>query len=221
MTLNYGKCSIWPRHLGKTNGIHFELILVRCFFWQTEAVLGKDFNKNTPIWLNPTVSGLSNRQRFKGTSTIADFLGTMNVILPFLTITILLLRFKKIHVEEAPRNSSLNVLLNLSDKGVSKLFSLMKDSFSHVLDIAVTKWGENTDLDFGSFCLSRSFQKHHLTYKDTYSKYIQLRMLHHRFYTNEKLFKIGIKKSDLCSFCITNVDSAEHITMRQFKRSVE
>ena len=82
MTLNYGKCSIWPRHLGKTNGIHFELILVRCFFWQTEAVLDKDFIKNTPIWLNPTVSGLSNRQWFKGTSTIADFLGTMNVILP-------------------------------------------------------------------------------------------------------------------------------------------
>ena len=112
-------------------------------------------------------------------------------------------------MEGAPRNSYLNVLLNLSDKGVSKLYIPMKDSFSHVLDIAVTKWGENTDLDFGRTCLSRSFQKHHLTYKDTYSKYIQLRMLQHRFYTNEKLFKIGIKKSDLCSFCGTNVDSVD------------
>ena len=49
---------------------------------QTDAVLGKDYIKNTPIWLNPVFSIPINRQWFKkGVLTIADFLGTMNVIL--------------------------------------------------------------------------------------------------------------------------------------------
>ena len=118
------------------------------------------------------------------------------------------------YVEDAPRNSSLNVFLNQSKKGVSKLYSQMKDSFSHVLDIAVDKSSENTDLDFVSFSLSSSFQKHHIRYKDTYLKYIQFRTLHHRFFTNEKLFKMGIKKSNLCSFCDTHVDSIEHMFLQ-------
>ena len=139
----------------------------------------------------------------------------------FWTITLLLLRLKKHksgkichYIMRRLQVSSLNVPLNLSNKGVSCLFSRMKDSFSHVLDIAVAKWGENTDLDFGSFCLSKSFQKHHLRYKDAYLKNIQFRTLQHRFYTNKKLFKMGIKQSDLCSFCGISVDSLEHMLIQ-------
>ena len=86
----------------------------------------------------------------------------------------------------------------------------MKDSFSHVLVNAVDKWKENSE---GSFCLSRSFQKHHLKYKDTYLKYIQFRTLHHMFFTNDKLFKMGIKKSDLCSFCLKEPDSVKRMLL--------
>ena len=87
----------------------------------------------------------------------------------------------------------------------------MKQSSSHVLDTAVAKWCEKTDFDFNSFEFGRSFHKHHLLYKDTYLKYIQFRTLHHRFYTNEKLFKMGIKKSSLCGFCNESSDSIEHM----------
>ena len=77
------------------------------------------------------------------------------------------------------------------------------------------KYGlKKTDSNIGSFCLSKSFQYHHLHYKDTYLKYIQFRTLHHRFYTNEKLFKMGIKNSDQCSFCNSSVDSVEHILIQ-------
>ena len=187
--------------------------------WQTEAVMGKTFIKNTPIWLNPVFSVPINRQWFKkGISTVSDFLGTMNVILPmdkfmethgvktnfldyhFITEKIKsFIEWKDLPLleEDAPKNSSINIFLNQTKKGVSKIYSQMKTSSSHVLDTAVAKWCENTDFNLNSFEFGRSFHKHHLLYKDTYLKYIQFRTLHHRFYTNEKLFKMGLKKSGL------------------------
>ena len=84
----------------------------------------------------------------------------------------------------------------------------MKHSSSQVLDTAVAKW---SDFEFNSFEFGRSFHKHHILYKDTYLKYIQFRTLHHRFYTNEKLYKMGIKKSGMCGFCNEYLDSIEHM----------
>ena len=55
--------------------------------------------------------------------------------------------------------------------------------------------------------LGRSFMKHHANYKDTYFKYIQFRNLHNRFFTDEKLFKMSIKPSNICGFSKTEIDS--------------
>ena len=155
---------------------------------------GLFFIKNTPVWLSPTFSIPINRDWFnKCISTDVDFLGTMNVIRPmeeFMTthnvkpnvldyksITIKIKKYIKwndmnLYEETALRNSSLNVILDLSVKGVSKLYIRMKDSFSHVLDNVVDQWREHTDIEIESFSLSRSFQKYHLKYQDTYLKYI-------------------------------------------------
>ena len=43
-----------------------------------------------------------------------------------------------LYVEDVPRNSSL-VFLNQSKKGVSRIYSQMKEPFSRVLDTAVLK----------------------------------------------------------------------------------
>ena len=134
--------------------------------WQTDAVMGKAFIKNTPIWLNPSFSVPINRQWFKkGISTVSDFLGTMNVILPmdkFMEIHGVKTNFLDYHFitgkiktfiewkdlplleEDGPKNSSLNNFLNQTRKGVSKINSQMKASSSHVLDTAVAKWCEKT-----------------------------------------------------------------------------
>ena len=64
--------------------------------------------------------------------------------------------------ESAPRNSALNVILNLSSKGASKLYSRMKDSFSHVLSNAADRWNKHIDTEIGSFNLGRSFHYHPL-----------------------------------------------------------
>ena len=54
--------------------------------WQTDALMGFFFIKNTPLWLNPVFSIPIHRQWFKkGVTTVADFLGTMNVLIPMNT----------------------------------------------------------------------------------------------------------------------------------------
>ena len=129
-----------------------------------------------------------------------DFISRFNVKTNFLDYNYVIVKIKKyiewqdlpLHGEELPRNSSLNVFLNLSNKGVSRIYSRMKESFSQVLDNAVEIWTRNIVIDIEGFCLSKSFHYHHLKYKDTHLKYIQFRTLHHRFYTNEKLHKMGI-----------------------------
>ena len=141
--------------------------------------MGQDLTKNTPIWLNPILSIPINRDWFnKGISTVVDFLGTMNVIMPmgefmtthnvktnFLDYNSITIKIKKyikwkdmnLYEETALRNSSLNVILDLSVKGVSKLYIRMKDSFSHVLDNVIDKQREHTEIEIESFSLSRSF----------------------------------------------------------------
>ena len=219
-----------------SNKFWLDVIDSLTIMWQTDAVLKKSFIKDTPIWLNPTFSIPINKHWFrKGISTIADFLGDMNVILPmdvfvkrynvttnFLEYHQVTMKIKKflewkdvpLCTEEAPRNSSLNIFLNQNKKGVSRIYSQMKQSNDHILETASQKWYSIVELDLESSELSRSFRFHHNIYKDTYLKYVQFRTLHHRFFTNEKLFKMGIKKSNLCCFCQTHVDSIEHMFLQ-------
>ena len=58
------------------------------------------------------------------------------------------------------------------------------------------KWEEKTFLNFENIDISRSFVYHNSIFKDCYLKYTQFRTLHRRFYTNDKLYKMGIKNSD-------------------------
>ena len=64
-----------------------------------------------------------------------------------------------------------------------------------------------------SISLGHSFTKHHINYKDTYLKYIQFRTLHYRFYTNDKLFVMSIKQSNMCGMCNSADDSIEHMLL--------
>ena len=123
--------------------------------------------------------------------------------------------------EELPRNSTMNMLVKLNTKGCSRLYSKIKDSNSHVLDTLVEKWSVDSDIDTDSISMSRSFHKHHTKYKDTYLKYLQFRTLHHRFFTNDKLFTMGITQSNLCSMCKTETDSIERMLLEcQYSRTL-
>ena len=118
-----------------------------------------------------------------------------------------------LYCETLLRNSTINSLVNLNRKGCSRLYSKIKDSDDHVLNNIATKWHEKTGLEIESFSLGRSFSKHHINYKDTYLKYIQFRTLHYRFFTNDKLFVMKIKESNLCGMCKSAEDSIEHMLL--------
>ena len=82
-----------------------------------------------------------------------EFMETFDVKTNFSEYSSVSIKIKKVlewkeillYAEPAPQNSSLNVLLNLSKKGCSKLYSRMKDSFGHVVDNIVDRWKDNTD----------------------------------------------------------------------------
>ena len=38
-----------------------------------------------------------------------------------------------------------------------------------------------------------------------------LRTLHWKVYTNDKLFKMGRKSSDICMFCTISIDGVKHM----------
>ena len=48
-------------------------------------------------------------------------------------------------------------------------------------------------------------------FDDIYLRYIQFRTLHRRFYTDNLLYKMGLKDSPLCDFCHSFEDSNEHM----------
>ena len=201
--------------------------------WQYNAVSDREVICNTPLWLHDSFKLPIKREwNEKGINSIADFLGPTKTTLSmeefteyhgvktnFLEYNGICFKIKKIlefkevplRFETLPRNSTLNMLVNLNTKGCSRLYSKVKNSDTHILDTLVEKWAENTDIVTDAISVSRSFHKHHLNYKDTYLKYLQFRTLHHRFYTNEKLFFMGLVQSNLCSMCKTEVDSIEHM----------
>ena len=72
------------------------------------------------------------------------------------------------------------------------------------------KWNEKMNLEFTTFAIRRSFNKISII-EDMYLRYIQFRTLHRRFYTNNILYKIGIKDSEICGLCKGEKDSNEHM----------
>ena len=88
---------------------------------------------------------------------------------------------------------------------------MIRDSDDSIINLLENKWSDKAKLEIESISISRSFVKHHTVYKDTYLNYIQFRTLHHRFYTNDKLFVMGIKQSKMCGMCNVVEDSIEHM----------
>ena len=200
--------------------------------WQSNAIYDREVICNTPLWLHDSFKTPIKREWLdRGINSIADFLGPTKVTLTmdqfvehhgvktnFLEYNNICFKIKKflewkevpLRFETLPRNSTLNMLVNLNTKGCSRLYSKIKGSNTHVLDSIVEKWSA---VDIDSLSFSRSFSKHHIHYKDTNLKYLQFRILHHRFYTNDKLLVMGLVQSDLCSMCKTEVDSIEHMLL--------
>ena len=216
-----------------SNKFWIDVIKSLQILWNSEAVLHKDAICNTPLWLHKSFQlPIKRSWQKRGINSIADFLDTNNNLVSmeefidhfgvktnFLEFNNIGHKIKKFlewkeipnFSDPLPRNSTINVLLNKSIKGCSKLYSMIRDSDDSIINLLENKWSDKAKLEIESISISRSFVKHHTVYKDTYLNYIQFRTLHHRFYTNDKLFVMGIKQSKMCGMCNVVEDSIEHM----------
>ena len=108
-----------------------------------------------------------------------------------------------------PCNSYVNIVISMDRKGVSNIYKMMLGRDKQIIENAVTKWKEKTELEISSFSMSKSFISNSKI--DEYLRYIQFRTLHRRFFTNNILLKMGIKDSSICNLCNREEDSNEHI----------
>ena len=110
-----------------------------------------------------------------------------------------------------PSNCLLNIILCRDIKGVSQLYKYLKGKQSDILQNICLKWYNKGDIALDPNEVRNSFLTTHRMIDDIYLKYTQFRTLHYRFFTNDVLFKCGIKTVDICSICDTVKDSNFHM----------
>ena len=133
------------------------------------------------------------------------------------------LRFKEFPETKTPysSNSYLSIVVHMDRKGVSKLYKTLLGRHFDIVEEACEKWNSKAQLSLTPMEIFKSFKRHSTLIDDSYAKYIQFRTLHQRFFTNDRLFKIGIKNTDLCSMCLIE-PTAIHICYyiaRKLKKS--
>ena len=109
-----------------------------------------------------------------------------------------------------PTNCLLNIILHKDIKGVSTIYKLLLSKNNSIIEKVCTKWNEKVGDVTETFDFKRSFSKINM-FDDIYLRYIQFRTFHRRFFTNNILFKMRIKDSPLCNFCLESEDSNEHM----------
>ena len=109
-----------------------------------------------------------------------------------------------------PNNCLLNIILHKDIKGVSTIYKLLLSKNNSIIENACSKWNAKVGNITEIFDFKKSFTKINM-FDDIYLRYIQFRTLHRRFFTNNISFKMRIKDSPLCNFCLESEDSNEHM----------
>ena len=203
--------------------------------WNSNFISEKTVIMETPIWLNPTFKFHIRREwKEKGISVISDFIDhlrtpyTMESFTEHYGVKTNFLEYARFSVlineylswkdtpetkEPRPKNSFLNIILSKDLKGVSNLYKQIFPKGNQIIGEISTKWQNKTNIEIQNFDFQKSFLLHNRTFTDCFLKYTQFRTLHRRFFTNDKLSKMGIKASDKCTFCKVSTDSVEHMLL--------
>ena len=68
---------------------------------------------------------------------------------------------KPLQLESFPKNSALNKLINLDNKGCSKLYKLLKGANTHIIDNISNTWENKCEIHLATFEISTSFNLHY------------------------------------------------------------
>ena len=84
---------------------------------------------------------------------------------------------------------------------VSNLYRTIKHVNETSIKDVVTKWNDTTEIKLESITAGRSFMVCNHMVEDVYLKYIQMYVLHYRFYADGVLVKCKLIYSDVCPIC--------------------
>ena len=103
----------------------------------------------------------------------------------------------------------------LSTKKVCKLAYDKIRCMYHVVPNATTYWESRAHFDIDlAQPIDNWKDVYSLVFKccmDSYTRYFQFRYIHNILPTNYFLYRIGLKDSDMCSFCKTNRETVKHL----------
>ena len=77
----------------------------------------------------------------------------------------------------------------------------------------IIRYQEEAEISLSAIDLSTSFLLHNSSFKDAYLKYMLFRTLYRKCYTNDKPFKMGIRKSDICVFCKSSTVNSDQMLL--------
>ena len=203
--------------------------------FKTDIMVQMDVIHELPLWFNPKLKLNFKRKWFdQGIRTINDIVDTYGKPLnlkefqdKFQLKTNFLeyggvckqiqnfLRYKDFPLSKTPlpRNSYLNIIANKDRKGVSNIYRILQGRHYNMIEENCAKWNTCDDVDLIPSEISKSFKRRSVLIPDTYAKYVQFRTLHQRFFTNDRLHKMGIKENSLCNMCETTNDSNAHVLL--------
>ena len=108
-----------------------------------------------------------------------------------------------------PRKALCSIVIDRDWKGVSNLYKGNNGRNSN-WNIC-SKWNKHDKVSLSSISVPGSLVMHNAMVDEIYPKYIQLRTSHMRFFTNNRLHKIGITNNPMCPMCSIEHNSYVHI----------
>ena len=101
----------------------------------------------------------------------------------------------------------------LDNKSISNIYKLILGRNTGIIDNICQKRKDEISVNLESFAIRKSFSRDSMT-DDIYFRYIQIRTLHRRFYTNNVLSKMKVTDSFKCDLCEIEEDSNEHMLIQ-------
>ena len=96
------------------------------------------------------------------------------------------------------------------EKECSKSYNLLLSTNFNIILNLQEKWENILTEEISTETIMNSFKSIHRMREDSFTRYLQFRILHKRVFTNKNLFDMGIKDNNLCPHCEEYVETFEH-----------
>ena len=101
--------------------------------------------------------------------------------------------------------------IRFSKKGCSRTYNILMNYNDNVIKEIKEKWERNLNEEIDYNVIENAFKEIPKMNENAYQKYLQFKLLHLRTATNEKLFKMNIKNTNICPLCKSHIESINHV----------